>query len=123
MIKCLCKENVRDRITGEDYIQGKEYEFTEERAEEVTTANNGRYFKYVEEVTVEQVQAVATAIVEQAEEENKTIEEVVNEIVIEGVDEIPEGAEVVEEVVIDAPEEVVNEIVEEATKAKKSAKK
>lgn len=45
MIKCLCKENVQDRITGEDYVAGKEYKFTEERAVEVT---NTRYFEYVE---------------------------------------------------------------------------
>lgn len=34
------------------------------------------------------------------------------EVVIEGVDEIPEGAEVVDEVVIDAPAEVAEEIIE-----------
>ena len=45
MIKCLCKENVRDRSTGEDYIAGKEYPFTKERAEEVTKS---RYFVYAE---------------------------------------------------------------------------
>lgn len=36
-----------------------------------------------EEITEEEVQAVASAIVEEAEEQNKTIEEVVNEIVEE----------------------------------------
>lgn len=45
MIKCLCKENVQDRITGEDYVAGKEYPFTKERAEEVTKS---RYFVYAE---------------------------------------------------------------------------
>lgn len=35
-------------------------------------------------ITEEEVQAVANAIVEQAEEDNKTIEDVVNEIVEEG---------------------------------------
>lgn len=45
MIKCLCKENVQDKFTGEDYVAGKEYEFTKERAEEVT---NTRYFVYAE---------------------------------------------------------------------------
>jgi hypothetical protein len=43
MIKCLCKENVQDRITGEHYVAGKEYDFTEERAAEVTKS---RYFEY-----------------------------------------------------------------------------
>ena len=46
MIKCLCKENVQDKFTGEDYVAGKEYKFTEERAAEVT---NSRYFEYVKE--------------------------------------------------------------------------
>ena len=45
MIKCLCKENVQDKFTGENYVAGKEYEFTKERAEEVTKS---RYFEYVE---------------------------------------------------------------------------
>lgn len=80
MIKCLCKENVQDKYTGENYKVGKEYEFTKERAEEVT---NTRYFDYVKEITEEEVQAVASAIVEQAQEDNKSIEEVVNEIVEE----------------------------------------
>ena len=40
-----------------------------------------------EELTEEQVQAVANAIVEQAEEDNKTIEDVVNKIVEEGKEE------------------------------------
>lgn len=44
MIKCLCKENVQDRFTGEHYVAGKEYEFTEERAAEVTKS---RYFEKV----------------------------------------------------------------------------
>ena len=43
-MKCLCKENVQDKFTGEYYVAGKEYEFTKERAEEVT---NSRYFEYV----------------------------------------------------------------------------
>ena len=53
MIKCLCKENVQDRITGEDYVAGKDYPFTKERAEEVTKT---RYFDYakVEEETIEE---------------------------------------------------------------------
>lgn len=51
--------------------------------------------------------------------------EEVTEVVIEGVDEIPEGAEVVDEVVIDAPAEVTETIVEEVTekKTKKTSKK
>lgn len=41
--------------------------------------------------------------------------EITDEVVIEGVDEIPEGAEVVDEVVIDAPAEVADAIVETIT--------
>ncbi len=52
MIKCLCKENVQDRITGEDYVAGKEYKFTEERAAEVTKT---RYFELVKEEPKEEV--------------------------------------------------------------------
>ena len=44
MVKCLCKENIQDKYTGEHYVAGKEYEFTKERAAEVT---NTRYFEYV----------------------------------------------------------------------------
>ena len=46
-VRCLCKENVQDRVTGEDYVAGKTYPFTKERAEEVTKT---RYFELVEEV-------------------------------------------------------------------------
>lgn len=54
MIKCLCKEDVQDRVTGENYVAGKEYPFTKERAEEVTKS---RYFDYAEvkEETTEEV--------------------------------------------------------------------
>ena len=52
MIKCLCKENVQDRITGENYVAGKEYLFTKERAEEVTKS---RYFEMVKEEPKEEV--------------------------------------------------------------------
>lgn len=51
-MKCLCKENVQDRITGENYVAGKAYEFTKERAEEVTKT---RYFEMVKEEPKEEV--------------------------------------------------------------------
>ena len=50
MVLCLCKENVQDRITGENYVTGKEYKFTKERAEEVTKT---KYFEYVKELEEE----------------------------------------------------------------------
>ena len=49
-VKCVCKENVQDKFTGEYYVVGKEYSFTKERAEEVTKT---RYFEMVEEETKE----------------------------------------------------------------------
>ena len=49
MIKCLCKENVQDKYTGENYVAGKEYNFTKDRAEEVTKT---KYFEMVEEKPV-----------------------------------------------------------------------
>ena len=53
MIKCLCKENVQDKFTGEHYVAGREYNFTEERAEEVTKTRYFEYAKVVEEVKEE----------------------------------------------------------------------
>ena len=52
MFKCLCKENVQDRITGENYVAGNKYSFTKERAEEVTKT---RYFEMVAEEPKEEV--------------------------------------------------------------------
>lgn len=52
MIKCLCKENVQDKFTGENYVAGKEYKFTKERAEEVTKT---KYFEMVKEEPKEEV--------------------------------------------------------------------
>ena len=56
MIKCLCKENVQDKFTGENYVAGKTYGFTKERAEEVT---NSRYFEYAQEQMVEKGEVIA----------------------------------------------------------------
>ena len=50
-MKVKCKERVQDKHTGEWYVAGKEYDLSEERAEEVVKACNGRYFEFVEEVT------------------------------------------------------------------------
>ena len=50
MIKCICKENVQDKFTGEHYKAGKEYNFTEERAAEVTKTRYFDYAKVEEEV-------------------------------------------------------------------------
>lgn len=56
MIKCLCKANVQDKFTGENYVAGKEYNFTKERAEEVTKSRYFEYAKVVEEVKEEVVE-------------------------------------------------------------------
>lgn len=72
MIKCLCKENVQDKHTGENYIAGKEYEFTKERAEEVTKS---RYFE-------EAIDKIVDKIMED-KEINKLIDGVVEEVIKE----------------------------------------
>lgn len=103
MIYCLCKENVQDGITSEEYVAGKKYPFTKERAEEVTTKHNGRYFVYAE------------AIVEQVEEEKVSNEEVVDETnTIEDTEETTD-----EEAVENATEQ---EEVETTKRTRKSTK-
>ena len=65
---------------------------TKERYEYLKENNAVKLVEVIEEkeeITEEEVQAVAVAIVEEAEEQNKTIEEVVNEIVDEIVEEKP----------------------------------
>lgn len=58
MIKCICKENVQDKFTGEHYQAGKEYDFTEKRASEVTKSRYFEYAKVVEEVKEEKPKRV-----------------------------------------------------------------
>ncbi|MBQ7798740.1 MAG: hypothetical protein IJ371_06430 [Clostridia bacterium] len=66
----------------------------------------------------------AVKLVEIQETIDDVVGEEVKEVLIEGVEEIPEGTEVVENVVIDAPVEVADTIVKEiVTKKKKSSKK
>ena len=72
MIKCLCKENVQDKHTGENYVKGKEYKFTKERAAEVTKT---RYFEEVIDKIVEKIM--------EDEEVNKLIDDVVEEVLKE----------------------------------------
>ena len=64
-------------------------------------------------ITEEEVQAVANAIVEQAKEDNKTIEEVVNEIVEENkeaklLEELKAGAEEQARMLLEESKEVIN---------------
>ena len=64
-----------------------EFYCTKERYEYLKQNNAVKLVEIVEEpkkeITEEEVQAVAVAIVEQAEEDNKSVEEVVNEIIEE----------------------------------------
>lgn len=69
-----------------------------------------------DEITEEEVQAVASAIVEEAQEEGKSVEEVVNEIVEETTEEPEVQDEVEEETQEDA---VVNEIIKKNKSSKK----
>lgn len=69
-----------------------------------------------DEVSEEQVQAVANAIVEEAEEQNKKVEEIVNEIVEESKEEIPI---LTEEELKEGAEEQAKMLIEEKPKKKK----
>lgn len=79
---------VERQINDEFYCTKERYEFLKannavklvEIQEDIETA--------IKEITEKEVQAVASAIVEEAKEQDKTIEEVVNEIVEEAVEEI-----------------------------------
>ena len=71
---------VERKVNDEFYCTKERYEFLK--------ANNAVKLAEVQStiddiITEEEVQAVASAIVEEAEEQNKTVEEVVNEIVEE----------------------------------------
>ena len=79
------EENVKRNV-------GDVFEVTEARYNFLKSNNAVKLIEIVEEpkkdITEEEVQAVANAIVEQAEEDNKTVEEIVNEIVEESKEEI-----------------------------------
>lgn len=79
------EENVKRNV-------GDVFEVTEARYNFLKSNNAVRLVEIVEEqkeeITEEEVQAVANAIIEQAEEDNKSVEEVVNEIVEESKEEI-----------------------------------
>lgn len=75
---------VERKVNDEFYCTKERYEFLK--------ANNAVKLVEVQStiddiITEEEVQAVASAIVEEAEEQNKTVEEVVNEIVEESKEE------------------------------------
>jgi hypothetical protein len=76
---------VERKVNDEFYCTKERYEFLK--------ANNAVKLVEVQStiddiITEEEVQAVASAIVEEAEEQNKTVEEVVNEIVEESKEEV-----------------------------------
>lgn len=76
---------VEREVNDEFYCTKERYEFLK--------ANNAVKLVEVQStiddiITEEEVQAVASAIVEEAEEQNKTVEEVVNEIVEESKEEV-----------------------------------
>lgn len=74
----------------------------------------------LEEVSEEQVQAVAEAIVEEAEEQGKEVEEIVNEIVDEAKEEIPV---LTEEELKEGAEEQAKMLIEDEPKIKLNKKK
>lgn len=69
---------------------GDVFEVTELRYKFLKSNNAVKLIETIEEISEEEVQAVANAIVEEAEEQEKTIEEVVNEIIEESKEEIIE---------------------------------
>ena len=77
------EENVKRNV-------GDVFEVTELRYKFLKSNNAVKLIETVEEISEEKVQAVASAIVEEAEEQEKTIEEVVNEIIEESKEEIIE---------------------------------
>ena len=77
------KENVKRNV-------GDIFEVTELRYKFLKSNNAVKLIETVEEISEEEVQAVASAIVEEAEEQEKTIEEVVNKIIEESKEEIIE---------------------------------
>ena len=77
------EENVKRNV-------GDVFEVTELRYKFLKSNNAVKLIETVEEISEEEVQAVANAIVEEAEEQKKTIEEVVNEIIEESKEEIIE---------------------------------
>ena len=82
------EENVKRNV-------GDEFETTKERYEYLKSKNAVKLIGIqedietaIKEITEEEVQAVASAIVEEAQEQGKTVEEVVNEIVEESKEEV-----------------------------------
>ena len=74
------EENVKRNV-------GDVFEVTELRYKFLKSNNAVKLIETVKEISEEEVQAVASAIVEEAEEQEKTIEEVVNEIIEESKEE------------------------------------
>lgn len=68
MIICKCKRECQDRLTNEMYAEGKEYNFTNERAVEVCKTP---YFEKVKEVVEE---AKEETLIEEVKEEMPKVE-------------------------------------------------
>ena len=81
------EENVKRNV-------GDKFETTKERYEFLKRNNAVKLIEIIEEekeiINEEGVQAVASAIVEEAEEQNKSVEEIVNEIIEESNEEVEE---------------------------------
>lgn len=107
-IEEICEISIKDKRKPVE-VSNKDMEVVEADLSKEKVPESGKSLVLdTEDLIVENVDAIVT-----------------EEVVIEGVDEIPEGAEVVDEVVINAPAEVAEEIVEAVTetKTKKSSKK
>lgn len=103
-------ENVERKINDEFLVDKDRYDFLKKNnAVELIGVIVENTKKEDEEITEKQVQAVASAIVEEAEETNKTVDEVINEI----VDEIVE-----DEKIEKAVDEIVDATVDKLFKKK-----
>ena len=84
-----------------------EFLCTKERYEFLKQNNAVKLVEIVNEITEEEVQAVAVGIIEEAKEQGKTVDEIVNDI----VDEIVESEEI-NEVIDTVVDETVDKIFE-----------
>ena len=85
-IKCVHYDVVKDKNNGFIYEPNKIYEMLDEERKNELVAS-GYFVEVKDEITETEVQAVANAIVEQANETGETVEQVVTEIVNEGNEE------------------------------------
>ena len=86
-VKAIMKFTDKEEDTKR--IVNDEFECTKERYEYLKSKGAVILVEIVDVITEEEVQAVANAIVEEAIEQDKSVEEIVKEIVVESEEEKP----------------------------------